>query len=122
MPLYEFECKSCNKQYDEISRYDETGMYEDVECPHCGSKKKDKLVSACNYTFTNPVGTDKWNSESTGHDYRFKYNIPKVKKEREVAEAASHMGSPYDGRDELRNDIEEFGEGVHNPETRKGLS
>jgi putative FmdB family regulatory protein len=120
MPLYEFECKSCNKPYDEIARYDETGMYKDVECPHCGSKEKDKLISACNYAFTNPVGTDKWNSESTGHDYRFKHNIPKVKKEREMAEVMSQMGtSPYGAGD---GDIEKFGEGVHDPETRKGLS
>jgi putative FmdB family regulatory protein len=118
MPLYEFECKSCNKPYDEIVRYDETGTYEDVECPRCGSKKKDKLVSACNHAFTNPVGTDKWNSESTGHDYRFKHNIPKVKKEREMAEALSHMDNPY----KQGNDIEEFGEGISDPETRKGLS
>lgn len=120
MALYDFECKNCNKVYDELAPFDKSGEYPNVECPHCQSKDKIKMMSACNYAFANPVGTDKWNSESTGHDYRFKHNIPKVQKERQMAEAMSQMGTdPYGSTD---NDIEQFGEGVHDPETRKGLS
>ena len=119
MPTYEFECKNCNKTYSELARYDETGMYKDVECPHCGSKLKEKLMTACNYKFANPVGTDRWTSDSGGHDYRFKHNLPNVQREREMAEQLSHMGNPYSGGNA---DIEKFGEGIHDPETRGGLS
>jgi putative FmdB family regulatory protein len=102
LPIYEFVCKNCDQQYDEITSFDPTGKYKSVKCPHCKSKKKEKLVSACGFAFADPVGTGKWNNESTGHDYRFKHNIPKVKKERETAEKLSHMGpNPYNTINDL---------------------
>ena len=113
MPIYEFICKDCNKEYETLTSYDETEKYKDVECPECESKKKLKLVSACRHAFTNPVGTDKWNSGSTGHDYRFKYNLPNVINERKNAEINSHMGQdPYGNADMSANDIE-MDTGVH---------
>lgn len=117
MALYDFECQKCGKTYEEFTPYDETGKYKSVKCPECGSKKKIKLMTSCQFNFANPVGTDRWNSEATGHDYRFKHNIPKVKAEREMAEAMSHMGAnPYgDAGDDLAP-------GIYDPETRKGLS
>ena len=122
MPLYEFECKKCKINYDALAIFDETGKYKDVVCPECGSKRKNKLMSASHFAFTNPEGTDRWNSGSSGHDYRFKHNIPKVKQERKMAEALSHMGTdPYGGGDMLADDIE-MDTGVHDAETRKGLS
>lgn len=120
MPTYDFECLNCNLIFEEIAKFDETGMYESVECPKCGSKNKNKLASCANFNFSNPVGTDRWNNGSKGHDYRFKHNIPKVKEERERAEALSHMGAdPYKFNNE--KDLQ-LGEGVHDPETRSGLS
>ncbi len=120
MPMYEFECKSCNKTYDALAKYDETDKYEEVECPHCESKEKTKLMSCSNFAFSNPVGTDRWNNSSTGHDYRFKHNIPNVKKEREMAEKLSHMGqNPYSDTSEA--DIE-LDTGIHDPEERPGMS
>ena len=96
MPIYEFECKKCECKYSELVKYDPTNKYKTVKCPECGSKSKNKLISCPNFTFADPVGTDRWNSGSTGHDYRFKHNVPKVKAERAAAEAASHMGTnPY---------------------------
>lgn len=120
MPLYEFECLNCKTVYDEVVRYDESGIYPNVKCPKCQSKEKTKLMSASNFKFSNPVGTDRWNNSSTGHDYRFKHNIPKVQAERKMAEALSHMGSdPYGStlEQDLRLDT-----GIHDPETRPGLS
>ena len=121
MPQYEFECKNCEKEYMELTRYDESGMYKDVVCPHCGSEDKIKLVSTCNHTFANPEGTGKWENSSTGHDYRFKHNLPKVLAEREAAERAQ-LG--LDGKNPYRelDDANKFGEGVHDPETRGGLA
>lgn len=106
MPRYEFECKKCKHVYDEITPYDETQKYPKVVCPECGSKRKIKLISTCSYTFSQPEGTDRWNSEANGHDYRFKHNLPKVIQERQEAELRSHMGSsPYNNINDLdKND------------------
>jgi putative FmdB family regulatory protein len=119
--MYEFQCKNkkCGVKYETITAYDETGKWKDVTCPECGSKKKDKLISMFNFNFAEPQGTDRWNSESGGHDYRFKHNIPKVKAEREMAEAMSHMGNPY--IDNSGSDIE-LDTGIHDAESRPGLS
>lgn len=105
MPRYDFECKKCNHVYDEIVPFDETNKYSGVACPECGSKRKKKLLTGCNYAFSQPQGTDRWNSESNGHDYRFKHNLPKVIKERQEAEMRSHMGSsPYNNINDLDKD------------------
>lgn len=118
MHTYDFECKKCHHVYEELTEYDESGKYPKVKCPKCNSKKKLKLMSAPTFTFTNPEGTDRWNSAKSGHDYRFKHNIPKVQQERQMAEALSHMGTdPYGGGDDIEMDT-----GVHDAETRKGLS
>jgi len=119
MPLYSFKCNNCDKKFDDLTPYDEKNLYPSVFCPHCGSKEKEKLVTSPNFNFSNPIGTDRWNSESSGHDYRFKHNIPKVQEERKMAESLSHMGkNPYKSSN---NDFD-LGEGIHDPEYRSGLS
>lgn len=116
--MYDFECKKCKTVYEELTEYDATGKYKGVKCPHCGSKRKIKLMNCCAFNFTNPVGTDRWNSDDTGHDYRFKHNAPNVKKEREMAEQMSHMGAdPYGAL----NDVSQYDEGIHDATARKGL-
>ena len=80
------------------------------------------MMSSPNFAFSNPEGTDRWNNTSTGHDYRFKHKIPKVKQERKIAEAVSHMGTdPYGSSDMLKKDIE-MDTGIHDAKSRKGLS
>ena len=102
MPIYSFECKKCEEAYEEICSYDETRKYKSVKCPHCGSKSKTKLVDAASFNFTNPVATDRWCSEAQGHDYRYKYNIPNVKKQVENAKKRSHVGAnPYSKIDDI---------------------
>lgn len=120
MPFYEFCCKRCNKKYDELCEcYDETGKWPKVKCPECGSKSKTKLFSEVHYNFAQPQGTDRWNNGATGHDYRFKHGAPKVKKEREMAEALSHMGvDPYGSTMDADLSLDT---GIHDPETRPGL-
>lgn len=84
MPFYEFMCKKCDKKYEELCNYDPTEKYKDVECPHCKSKKKEKLVSTAIVTFANPVGTSKFEN----FEYRAGYNMEKAKNERRAAEQA----------------------------------
>jgi putative FmdB family regulatory protein len=98
MPTYDFLCEPCNKRFEEFTSYDESGVYEGVKCPLCGcSDKKIKVPSVVAFSFANPVGTDRWNSDKRGHDFRFKHNVPNVKAQREFAQANSHMG----GTDEI---------------------
>jgi len=104
MPLYEFQCKKCEKRYSELTAYDATGRYAGAACPECGSKRKTKLVSMCHAKFSNPKESSKWDSFS----YRAGYLMEGAKDERRAAEAASHMGGTQDiygpGPDDLNND------------------
>lgn len=103
MPRYDFECKKCNKVYEEFASFDKTNKYKGVECPHCGCKRKTKLVSVCSFMFSNPEGTDRWHSDSSGHDYRFHHNLPKVVAERQAAEEYGGNASPYNPINDLEN-------------------
>jgi putative FmdB family regulatory protein len=40
MPLYEYACGKCHREFELLIR-----GHEKPECPHCGSKKLDKLLS-----------------------------------------------------------------------------
>ncbi len=84
--------------------YDPSGKYKNVVCPICSSVKKEKLPTACNFNFSNPVGTDRFTSDSTGHDYRCKTKWEKDKANREMVEKKSHMG----GTKEIYKDIDDF--------------
>jgi len=43
MPLYEYRCASCDHRFEVLQRLgdDATG----VECPHCGARQVEKLLS-----------------------------------------------------------------------------
>lgn len=89
MPIYEFSCQKCKKDFEEICTFEEAeNNYKKVVCPECNSKKIKKKVSSCSVTFTNPGNTSKWDSFS----YRAGYNMDKAKTERRIAEKTSHMG------------------------------
>ena len=42
MPLYEFKCKKCNKEFEKIVAWNSEG----VECPECRSKETEKQLSS----------------------------------------------------------------------------
>ncbi len=106
MPIYTFQCKKCEITYEELTSYDKLGKYKKVSCPECGSKSKKKALDNFEFNFTDPVGTDRWQS----HDYRYYYNAPNVRKQREAAEKASHVGpTPYNKIDDV-NTGKYFGE------------
>lgn len=50
MPLYEYQCKKCEKKFEMLISLRE--LDNPVECPHCGSGKTDRLLS----TFSAFVG------------------------------------------------------------------
>ncbi|MBU4276177.1 MAG: zinc ribbon domain-containing protein [Proteobacteria bacterium] len=42
MPIYEYKCKKCDHDYEALVM----GSADAVECPKCGSKKKERLMSS----------------------------------------------------------------------------
>jgi putative FmdB family regulatory protein len=52
MPIFEFHCHSCNQDFEKLV----FGSDPEVECPHCGQAKVEKLMSVCaakvGYKFT----------------------------------------------------------------------
>ncbi len=50
MPVYDYRCSGCGTVYDVYHKVKE--ISEDVICPHCGSAKYKKLISASSL----PVG------------------------------------------------------------------
>lgn len=106
IPFYNFLCLKCDKKYEELASYDEKGVYSKVKCPACGSKRKEKQLSVCNISFTNPVGTSKFDN----FEYQHGYKMEKAKGERRAAEAASHMGTDvYNNIDDLNSKVDHFG-------------
>ena len=99
MPRYEFQCES-GEVYDVWAKMaDKDKDVKAAKCPKCNSKSKEEIMGAPSVKFSNPVGTDRWNSESKGHDYRYKYNMDKpggTRDQRSRAAAASRVGAePY---------------------------
>lgn len=45
MPLYEYRCQACGDTFETIRGLNDKDA--DVECPGCGEKKAEKLISAC---------------------------------------------------------------------------
>ena len=114
MPRYEFNCSKCNEVYDiwsSISEKDET--VKKTKCPSCKSKKKVEVYGVPSVKFENTVGTDRWHSDSKGHDYRHKYNMDRkggVRDQRKNAEKNSHVGpTPYRNIDDVSSG-KHFGE------------
>jgi putative FmdB family regulatory protein len=114
MPIYEFKCQSCGFIYDvfcNMSQKEE--KVKKTKCEQCKSLEKEELVAAPFFKFSNPVGTDRWNSESKGHDYRHNFNMDRkggVRDQRKFAEENSHVGAnPYNHIDDISSG-KHFGE------------
>jgi putative FmdB family regulatory protein len=109
MPAYDFECKKCHHVYEENVPMSNT-KYKGVKCPKCKSAAKTRLMSAPRFAFSNPVGTDRWNSDQNGHQYRWQYAQKSVAETRKFAEQNSHVGpKPYNEIDDISSG-EHFGE------------
>jgi len=44
MPLYEYQCRSCDKTFEMLRRIKDTDT--DVECPYCHAKKVERQFSS----------------------------------------------------------------------------
>ena len=45
MPIYEFKCRSCNKEFETIVFTSD----ENVTCPECKGENVDRLMSVCGF-------------------------------------------------------------------------
>lgn len=48
MPVYEFECKNCNRRFQEVISVNtwEEKQKDGFVCPQCGSKNVEEIISA----------------------------------------------------------------------------
>lgn len=110
MPLYDFQCNDCPEVFEDLVRRDPSGSLNPGKCPKCGSLNSTRLIpDHFGFNFSDPVGTDRWNSDDTGHDYRFKSKQKSAASERAAAEAANGGPSPYNHIDDISSG-EHFGE------------
>lgn len=62
MPIYEYSCDKCGKDFEELVFGDETPA-----CPHCGASETHKMMSRCAYhTGGNSGGGDYTPPPSSG--------------------------------------------------------
>ena len=52
MPLYEYQCKKCEKKFEILVSFSE--LDNPVKCPDCGSEETEKLLS----TFSATIGSN----------------------------------------------------------------
>lgn len=114
MPFYDFECEKCEEKFDVFcSMSEKESNIKKIKCPSCNSKSVKEIVGCPSINFSNPVGTDRWHSDKSGHDYRHKYNMDRpggVRDLRKHAESKSRVGKdPYRKIDDISSG-KHFGE------------
>jgi len=68
MPVYQYQCKECQKVFDELwlsisdAEANETVFLETAKCPQCGSLNKHRLVSSPMVSFKG----EGWSSKVIG--------------------------------------------------------
>jgi putative FmdB family regulatory protein len=45
MPIYEYKCKKCKKEFECLV----VGSAKDIECPTCSGRNVERLMSACSF-------------------------------------------------------------------------
>lgn len=92
MPIYEFYCKNCDNVFEDLCVLDQKSCH----CPTCQKKSSKKILTNCDFTFKNPLGTKKFERFT----YKAGYNLEKAKKERiTAAESLKNplLRDPYRG-------------------------
>jgi len=111
MAIYVLECKKCECEYEIQSMMcDQRESIKKAKCPECKSKSKQQIITSTPFSFSDPVGSDRYNNS---HDYRFKHSQDKpggVRDQRKAAEIDSHVGKhPYNNIDDISSG-KHFGE------------
>ncbi len=62
MPIYEFTCKSCEKNFEEVVLKES----ETISCPDCSSQDVVKLMSSCRHSSFGNIGALQQEASSRG--------------------------------------------------------
>ena len=63
MPIYEYQCRKCGKQFEVIQKVGEGGA--SLKCPSCGQKGPEKVMSCC-FSSTKSSESSSTSSSSCG--------------------------------------------------------
>lgn len=55
MPLFEFKCKVCHRNFEELIRNE--ADFQALKCPHCSSKDVEKLLSPFGFSCGSSIVT-----------------------------------------------------------------
>lgn len=61
MPIYEYHCYACNKDFEELVFGDDAPA-----CPHCGARTTHRLMSRCAFSTGGATGGDAVPAPSSG--------------------------------------------------------
>ncbi len=104
MPIYEYECIACEKQYQSLimRKEDEKGL----NCPRCGSRKKRRLISRVAYHVSEQDRLDGFKASDAKDDafFRDSRNIGLAAKKR-ARQLGVDLGQGFEEKlDRLRSD------------------
>lgn len=101
MPVYEFKCKKCKKEFEEICQFSDVDTgFKNVSCPKCKSKKIEQaFLTPPAAVFSDVKSSSKWDNWS----YRQGQTMEKAKMERAAAEAAAGGEKAYKDIDDTNN-------------------
>lgn len=55
MPMYEYRCEECGKEFEKLVRFSEADLSQ--ACPNCGAKRTYKKISAsASFGYSSSVG------------------------------------------------------------------
>ena len=104
MPIYEFECPSCRKEFQYlILKRDER---QGVKCPQCGGKKMKRLISRVAYHVSEQERLSAYNPNAAKEDsfYKDSRNIGLAAKKR-AQQMGVDLGKGFDEKlEKLRTD------------------
>jgi len=104
MPIYEYSCVSCKLQYQKLIM--NKSEEEEVVCPHCGGKRKKRLVSRVAYHVSEQDRLNAYRPKESKDDAFFKdsRNIGLSAKKR-AQDLGVDLGKGFEEKlDKLRTD------------------
>lgn len=104
MPIYEYECRSCGVQFQQIIM--NRGQEEELVCPACGNRELKKLISRVSYHTSEQDRLDAFDAGSTQNDDFFKdtRNIGLAAKKR-AREMGVSLGDGFEAKlERIRTD------------------
>ena len=104
MPIYEYECQSCNKFFQTLVMKPEDE--DSLLCPNCGSSNLNRLISRVAYHQSEKDRLDNYDASANQSDsfYKDSRNIG-LQAQKRAQEMGIDLGSSFDAKlEKLRTD------------------